>query len=100
MLHWTLWLNKYISDTKDQTPYLIASTASPYKFPRSILNSLGLNCDEIDDFKAIEKIYDYSKVDVPKNLQGLEEKEVIHKYNSEVNELKNALLNFLGDNND
>ena len=93
-------LNKYISETKDQTPYLIASTASPYKFPRSILNSLGLNCDEIDDFKAIEKIYDYSKVDVPKNLQGLEEKEVIHKYNSEVNELKNALLNFLGDNND
>ncbi|MDV4149678.1 threonine synthase [Clostridium sp. AL.422] len=93
-------LNKYVSDTKDKTPYLIVSTASPYKFPRSIANSLGLEIEECDDFKVIDKIYDYSKVDVPNNLEGLDKKEIIHKYSSEINELKATLLNFLGVNND
>ncbi|MBE6053310.1 MAG: threonine synthase [Clostridium sartagoforme] len=92
-------LNKYISDTKDKTPYLIASTASPYKFPKSIANALGLELDGIDDFKAIDKIYDYSKVKVPNNLKGLAEKEVIHKYTCEANDLKSALLDFLGEEN-
>ncbi len=92
-------LNKYISDTNDRRPYLIASTASPYKFPRSIVNALELELEEANDFKAIDKIYDYSKVEVPNNLKALDEKEIIHKYTCEANELKEALLNFLGDNN-
>lgn len=92
-------LNKYISDTEDKTPYLIASTASPYKFPRSIANALGLDVDGIDDFEVIDKLYDYTKVDVPNNLKGLDNKEIVHKYTSEANELKAALLSFLGENN-
>ena len=93
-------LNKYISDTKDETPYLIASTASPYKFPRSIANALGLELEKIDDFKVIEKIHDYSKVPIPNNLIGLDNKNIIHNFTSEKYELKNSLLEFLGDNND
>lgn len=92
-------LNKYIDDTGDKTPYLIASTASPYKFPRSIASSLELDIDGIDDFEVIEKLYDYSKAEVPDNLKGLNKKDIIHSYSSEVNELKAALLSFLGDNN-
>ncbi|MCF0149095.1 MAG: threonine synthase [Clostridium sp.] len=93
-------LNKYISDTKDETPYLIASTASPYKFPRSILKALDLDIGKASDFKAIDKLYDYSKVNIPDNLIDLNKKEVIHNFTSEVNELKNSLLDFLGDKND
>lgn len=92
-------LNKYISDTGDKTPYLIASTASPYKFPRSIASSLELDLHGIDDFEVIDKLYNYSKAEVPDNLKGLNKKEVVHSYSSEANELKTALLSFLGENN-
>ena len=92
-------LEKYISETNDKTPYLVASTASPYKFPRSIANALGLELNGIDDFEVINKIHDYSKADVPNNLIGLDKKEVLHNYHCESNELKNALLSFLGENN-
>ncbi len=93
-------LNKYISDTKDETPYLIASTASPYKFPKSILKALDLEVNKTDDFKVIDKLYDYSKISIPENLIDLDKKEIIHNFTSEVNELKDSLIDFLGDSND
>ncbi|MGG7144326.1 threonine synthase [Clostridium nigeriense] len=93
-------LNKYIRDTEDTTPYLIASTASPYKFPRSISNALKMEVNNIDDFEVIEKLYNFSKVEVPNNLKGLNNKEIIYNFISETNDLKNALLSFLGDSND
>lgn len=93
-------LNKYIRDTEDTTPYLIASTASPYKFPRSISSALKMEVTYIDDFEVIEKLYSFSKVEVPNNLKGLNNKEIIYNFISEANDLKNALLSFLGDSND
>lgn len=93
-------LNKYIRDTEDTTPYLIASTASPYKFPRSISSALKMEVNNIDDFEVIEKLYSFSKVEVPNNLKGLNNKEIIYNFISEANDLKNALLSFLGDSND
>ena len=93
-------LNKYIRDTEDTTPYLIASTASPYKFPRSISSALKMEVTYIDDFEVIEKLYSFSKVEVPNNLKGLNNKEIIYNFISEANNLKNALLSFLGDSND
>lgn len=93
-------LNKYIRDTEDTTPYLIASTASPYKFPRIISSALKMEVTYIDDFEVIEKLYSFSKVEVPNNLKGLNNKEIIYNFISEANNLKNALLSFLGDSND
>ena len=93
-------LNKYIRDTEDTTPYLIASTASPYKFPRIISSALKMEVTDIDDFEVIEKLYSFSKVEVPNNLKGLNNKEIIYNFISEANNLKNALLSFLGDSND
>ena len=93
-------LNKYIRDTEDTTPYLIASTASPYKFPRIISSALKMEVTDIDDFEVIEKLYSFSKVEVPNNLKGLNNKEIIYNFISEADDLKNALLSFLGDSND
>lgn len=93
-------LNKYISETKDETPYLIASTANPYKFPRSVTKALELDFGNIDDFDIIDKLYEYTKVSVPDNLKGLKNKNVIHKNKCEINELKKSLLDFIGVKND
>ena len=92
-------LNKYISESNDKTPYLIASTANPYKFPRSVTKALDLDFGNSDDFDIIDKLYDYTKINVPNNLKGLKNKEIIHNYKCEGNELKNSLLDFIGVSN-
>ena len=42
--------DKYVKDTNDTTPTVIASTASPYKFTRSVMEALGADTDGKDDF--------------------------------------------------
>lgn len=88
-------LNKYINKTKDNTPYLIASTANPYKFPRSILKALDIEADNLDDFEIIKKLNNITKVDIPKNLINLDKKDIIHNDVCEKDELVKKLLKFL-----
>lgn len=88
-------LQKYQKATDDTTEYLIASTASPYKFSRSITRALGIDVEGLDDFEVIKKLNEFCKVSIPNNLKDLDKKSVLHNFKSETNELKGALLNYL-----
>lgn len=90
-------LNKYIKATNDTTPYLIASTASPYKFPRSITNALGIDTENNNDFEVIEKLNGYCMVDIPNNLKGLNNNKVLHDYTCDVSDMRKVLEKFLGE---
>lgn len=93
-------LNKYLSETNDDTECLIASTANPYKFPRSVVKALELEFENVDDFEIIDKLYNYTKINIPYGLRGLKDKEIVHNYKCEVNELKKSLIDFIGVQND
>ena len=54
---------------------VVLSTASPYKFPRTVLEALGKTPGE-DDFAVMDELFRTSRVPVPKNLSGLREKSV------------------------
>ena len=54
---------------------LVASTASPYKFPRAVLKSLGKNVDG-DDFTCIDTLSEISNTCPPKALAELKGKPV------------------------
>ena len=41
---------KYVDDTKDQTKTVIASTASPFKFTRSVMNAIDPKYDAMGNF--------------------------------------------------
>ena len=66
----------YRRSTGDETPTLIASTASAYKFASSVAESLGV--PETDGFRAIDAVHEYTGVPVPRAMSGLEEKPVLH----------------------
>ena len=51
---------------------LIASTASPYKFAPAVLSALGEPVPA-DDFAALDKLHEVTKVPVPGNLAGLKD---------------------------
>ncbi len=44
----------YVKKTGDNTQTLIASTASPFKFPRSVLEGLGEDVSSFNDFELVE----------------------------------------------
>jgi len=44
----------YVAKTGDQTPTVIASTASPYKFTRSVMNAIDSKYDEKGDFELVD----------------------------------------------
>ncbi|WP_436514007.1 threonine synthase [Clostridium thermobutyricum] len=87
---------KYVEKTGDNKEVLIASTASPFKFPRSICNSLGFEVDFMDDFKVLNTLFEESKNEIPKNLSNLDKKKVIHTKTSKVEDMKKSLKEYLG----
>ena len=54
---------------------VVLSTASPYKFPRTVLEAIGETPGE-DDFALMDELYKASGVPVPENLAALRDKPV------------------------
>ena len=63
----------YRARTGDQTPTVIASTASPFKFPRSVLSALGKAAPE-NDFEAMQQLEAVTGHAAPASLAALRSK--------------------------
>ncbi len=69
---------KYVSDTDDHTPTVIASTASPYKFTRSVMEALGEEHKDLDDFGLVDALSRLSGVPVPRAVEEIRTAPVLH----------------------
>lgn len=87
--------DKYKKETGDDRKVLIASTASPYKFPRSICKALGINVDNLNDFEVVKELNKETHVEIPKNLKDLDKKEILHNEVWDKDDMKKALLSYL-----
>ncbi|MBP3300324.1 MAG: threonine synthase [Clostridia bacterium] len=63
--------------TEAEGKTVILSTASPYKFPVSVLSAIGKEPDA-DEFRVMEQLNEATQVPVPEGLAGLKEKKVLH----------------------
>jgi len=80
----------YKANTKDDTVTLIASTASAYKFAESVAESIGLG-EEKDGFGYLKSLNENTGVQVPKALDGLQEKKIRHTGVLNINEMQDAV---------
>ncbi|SKA88925.1 threonine synthase [Caloramator quimbayensis] len=87
---------KYVKDTFDLRKTIIASTASPYKFGKSVLKALKVNAENIDEFNTLELLSKVTEIEVPKNIKELKNKEIIHELFCDKNEMKDVVKRFLG----
>ena len=69
---------KYLRDTEDHTPTVIASTASPYKFTRSVLDAISDRYQGMDDFSLADALSELSGVRVPKAVEEIRTAPVLH----------------------
>ena len=86
---------KYRTATGDETTTVIASTASPYKFPvvavEAVMGQSGLS-----DFEALTKLHEISGVAVPSAVANLETAQVRHKTTVAADQMQAAVESYLG----
>lgn len=69
--------DEYVKRTDDDIPTVIDSTASPYKFSKSVLTALLCGkTPDLDEFDMVDELNKISSADVPKPLANLKNKEV------------------------
>lgn len=87
--------DKYKKETGDTTPTVIASTASPYKFARSVMTAIDPVYDTKSDFELIDELEKLSKVKVPQAIEDIRSAEVLHKTVCEKEEMEKVVKSFL-----
>lgn len=67
--------DNYLMITGDETPTVILSTASPYKFAQDVYEALDESRVE-DPFKAVKKLHSLSGMEIPEGIEKLETAEI------------------------
>lgn len=86
---------KYQKETKDNTKTVIVSTASPYKFGRSVMNAIDTKYDALGDFELIDELEKVSKVKVPNAIEEIRTAPVLHNHICEKDQMKATVKEFL-----
>lgn len=86
---------KYKADTKDTKTALIVSTASPYKFTRSVMDAIDETYDIMTDFQLVDELCKISKVSVPQAIEDIRTAPVLHKSTCKVEEMEAMVKGFL-----
>ena len=69
---------QYRRETGDDTKTVIVSTASPYKFCKTVLAAIGRPVPE-DDFEAAKALSDFTLTDIPASISALQTKPIRFK---------------------
>lgn len=88
--------DKYRAETGDTTPTIIASTASPYKFTRSVMTAIDPAYDAKGDFELVDELEKISATPVPKAIEEIRTAEVIHNTVCDKEDMVKVVKNFLG----
>lgn len=87
--------DKYKKATNDTNKAVIASTASPFKFTRSVMNAIDKKYDKLGDFELVDELSKIAKVDVPNAIEEIRTAAVLHDTVCEVDEMKSVVKKFL-----
>ena len=70
---------KYLAETADDTKTVIASTASPFKFTRSVMDAIDKNkYDSMSDFELVDELSAIANVKVPRAIEEIRTAPVLH----------------------
>ena len=89
--------HKYKAETKDtETKTVIASTASPFKFTRSVMDAIDKKYDSMSDFELVDELSRIGNVAVPQAIEDIRSAAVLHDTVCEVEEMPDVVKKFLG----
>ncbi|MCT4686743.1 threonine synthase [Vallitalea sp.] len=86
---------KYMKDTGDNRKTVIASTASPYKFTRSVMKAIDESYEKYDDFELIKKMNELTGVEVPDAIKDIVGAKIRHKMICDKDKMKETVEEIL-----
>ena len=88
---------KYTAATGDNTKTVIASTASPYKFTRSVMNAIDKDkYDSMSDFELVDELSAIANVKIPQAIEDIRTAPVLHDTVCDKTEMQQTVKNILG----
>ena len=76
-------------------PVVIASTASPFKFAKSVMYAINGREDEKDDFYYVDELASKGNLVIPEAVNGIRNAAVRHRMTIAADEMKKAVTDFL-----
>ncbi|MCW3488922.1 threonine synthase [Dethiobacter alkaliphilus] len=92
---YSVW-QKYSGEAGDQTPTVVVSTASPYKFSKDVLTAIDAKFADYDDFALFKEVDKLSAGPIPQAIKDLQTKPVQHKRVCQKDEMRAIVENILG----
>jgi threonine synthase len=86
---------KYVKETGDKTKTVIVATASPFKFTKSVMESIDSQYKKFNDFELIEKMSDLAQVPIPSGMRDIEKMPIRHKMVCKKEEMKAKIAEIL-----
>ena len=86
---------KYVADTQDTKTTVIASTASPYKFARSVMNAIDPKYDALDEFQLVDELVKISNTEEPNAVKEIRTAPVRHNNVCAVDEMEATVKQWL-----
>ena len=88
--------DKYVAKTNDTHKTVIASTASPYKFTRSVMTAIDPEYDKKSDFELIDELNKLSGVKIPQTIEDIRTAPVRHNTVCDTDKMLDEVKKFLG----
>ncbi|MCQ2524876.1 MAG: threonine synthase [Lachnospiraceae bacterium] len=88
--------DKYSKECNDDTVAVIASTASPFKFLKSVMTAIDSKNEKCDDFELIDVLSKTANVDVPQAIEDIRSASIVHDTVCEISEMKKLVMATMG----
>lgn len=86
---------KYVKETNDNTKSLIVSTASPFKFTRSVMSAISKEYDKFNEFELLEKMSDLADITIPNGIKAIDKRPIMHNTVCHKEEMKKEISSIL-----
>ena len=87
---------KYREESGDHAVSVIVSTASPYKFARSVMTAIDPAYNDMEDFGLIEELHNISGIPIPGAIREIMDARIRHNTQCEVSKMESVVRNILG----
>ena len=87
---------QYRGKSGDQTKCVIASTASTYKFVKSVMSAIDAENANADEFDLLPKLQEVSGVPMPQAIKDILDAKVLHDLECDADKMKDTVKGILG----
>lgn len=86
---------QYRKECGETGKYLVASTASPYKFVKSVMSAIDETCGTKDEFELLEALQSVSGVEMPQAVKDILDAKILHTRECDPDKMEQTVRNIL-----